>query len=206
MSGDSGRDRSRPERSADPYSRLYFRFSREFPAVYADDRLLAAWVRLLMVADASWPMSPPLPQLIARRILARLVEEGLVLVSGHTYSVRGLDAERGRRRNAARDAALVRWQSARNADAAAPAMPAHSGSNATRNADAMPNRTEERRDESLDISGVGAGRLRPSRARARGGGGEETWFDRPGKTVPEKVEATLGAMAGLRARPRRGEE
>lgn len=114
------------------YSRLYHRFAAEFPAIYADDAALAAWVRLLVLADASWPLRPPLPRSVRRRPLGALVGAGLVLIDGDAYTVLGLDAERTRRRNAARNAAAMRWQSA---------------GNATAYADAMPRREEKRLDE-----------------------------------------------------------
>jgi len=102
---------------SEAYSRLYHRFGREFPDVYADDRALAAWVRLLLVADASWPMRPPLPRSVRVKPLNCLVEAGLVILEGDAYTVRGLDAERTRRSDAGRVGAAKRWQSERNANA-----------------------------------------------------------------------------------------
>jgi hypothetical protein len=84
-----------------PYSRLYHRFRDEFPAIYANDAAFAAWGRLLMDADASWPTRPALPRSIKSSALSVLVDAGLVTVSGDRYTVRGLDAERSRRRAAA---------------------------------------------------------------------------------------------------------
>ena len=105
------------------YARLYHRFQLEFPAVYADDHLLAWWTRLLDVADASWPMHPPIPRAVPRRVLTRLVEEGLVLTADGAYTIRGLDALRNRLSNAGARGAAVRWQSERNAEGNAIAMP-----------------------------------------------------------------------------------
>lgn len=119
----------------DAYSRLYHRFSQEFPEVWSDDRALATWTRLLMLADASWPMHPPLPRSVKPRVLGVLSE--LVLVTGETYTIRGLDAERNRRRDAARTGAAKRWQSDGNANAYANAY-----------ATAMPRR--ERDEKSKD--------------------------------------------------------
>jgi hypothetical protein len=116
---------------SESYSRLYHRFSVEFPDIYSDDRSLATWVRLLLLADASWPMRPPLPRSVREQPLQSLVSVGLVeIVAGDTYRIRGLDAERERRRDTARASASKRW---------------HSDSNAT----AMPRRdeTSTRRDE-----------------------------------------------------------
>lgn len=108
---------------SEPYSRLYHRFAREFPAIYADDRCLATWVRLLLLADASWPMRPPLPRSVRAKPLAVLVTAGLVVLDGDTYAVLGLDAERTRRGDAARVGAAKRWHSDGNANASATAMP-----------------------------------------------------------------------------------
>lgn len=116
----------------DTYARLYHKFAYEFPAIYGNDRLLAAWVRLLMVADASWPMRPPIPRSVPVRAWNTLVDCGLVLPDGDTYTIRGLDAERTRRRDAGRTGAAKRWENERNADR-----------NANASAVAMPNRTEK---------------------------------------------------------------
>lgn len=101
----------------DAYSRLYHRFAKEFKAVYEDDRTFAAWARLLMLADASWPMRPPLPRSVRPAILRRLTEAGVLILDGDEYTVLGLDAERERRRDAGRIGAAKRWQSDGNANA-----------------------------------------------------------------------------------------
>ena len=98
------------------YSRLYHRFSVEFPDIYSDDRALATWIRLLLLADASWPMRPPLPRSVKERQLQHLASAGLVEVVGDDqYTIRGLDAERTRRRDAAAVGAAKRWHSGGNA-------------------------------------------------------------------------------------------
>lgn len=102
---------------SESYSRLYHRFKREFPDVYADDHALATWVRLLMLADASWPLVPPVPRSVRAKPLASLVAAGLVSVADDCYTVLGLDAERTRRSDAGRTGAAVRWQSDGNANA-----------------------------------------------------------------------------------------
>lgn len=105
------------------YARLYHRFRVEFPDVYGNDAQLAAWVRLLMLADASWPSRPFMPRSVKSRPLAALVGVGLVILDGDSYTVLGLDAERTRRRNAGRAGAAARWHSDGNANASAIAMP-----------------------------------------------------------------------------------
>lgn len=128
----------------DTYSRLYHRFAKEYPAIYADDRALAWWVRLLVLADAAWPIRPPLPRSIRKPVLAMLTtpvaggetRPAPVIVQGDSYTVLGLDAERIRRSNAGRKGAAVRWESERNATG-----------NANASGNAMPRRDETRRDE-----------------------------------------------------------
>jgi hypothetical protein len=79
----------------DPYSRYYWRFADEYPAVYADDHLFAAWGRLLMQADGVYPASAPIPRWIKQSVLKRLVEEGVVvLTAGDRYRIRGQVKER----------------------------------------------------------------------------------------------------------------
>ena len=119
---------ARPER---PYARVYFDdLQRDYPDIYADDAALAAWLRLLVVAEKMWPSVPEVPRSIRPRALYALVDAGLVeRVPPHCYRIKGLDAERTRRQDSARNAAGVRWQS---------------DSNATRNAEPMPS---TRRDE-----------------------------------------------------------
>lgn len=102
---------------SDPYSRLYHRLADEFPDIWGDDRALATWVRLLRIADASWPMKPPLPRSVRPAPLRTLVQAELVVVVGDCYTVRGLDAERSRRKDAAAHAAALRWHSNGTADA-----------------------------------------------------------------------------------------
>jgi hypothetical protein len=72
-------------------------------------------------------MHPPIPRIVSDDTLAVLVKAKLVLLDGDCYTVRGLDAERNRRSDAARNAAAMRW---------------HSGSNADGNAESMPRRDE----------------------------------------------------------------
>lgn len=131
---------------SEPYSRLYHRFAEEFHDVYADDQALSTWIRLLLLADASWPMRPPLPRSVRARVLRTLITAGLVIFDGDTYTIRGLDAERTRRRDAAVRAAGKRWQGTGNADSYADA---HAGAYADAHASAMPRRdeTSTRRDE-----------------------------------------------------------
>jgi hypothetical protein len=93
---------------SDPYSRVYWRFQDEFPDVYADDRALALWLRLLILADGSYPAAAALPRKVDDDVLAVLVSaELLTLIPGDRYRVRGLDAERERRAEHGRTGGLA---------------------------------------------------------------------------------------------------
>ena len=112
---------------------------RDYPHVWADDRLLATWLRLLSVAEKMWPTAPELPRSAKAGPLAELIRCGLVeRFDDATYSVRGLHVERTKRADQAKLAAVARWSTASNAD-----------SNAPSKADAMPRRdeTKTKRDD-----------------------------------------------------------
>jgi len=141
----------------DPYSRLYWRLSDEFPTIYDDDASLALWVRLLVAADQAWPAAPFLPAFADDAALAHLVAAELVSVNGTRYRIRGLDKERKRRRKSARKGANARWSESdaqADADALAHAIAdanayQDADANADANADAvaMPSRAKPSRDE-----------------------------------------------------------
>lgn len=97
-------------RATDPYSRVYWRAvdDPKFRDVWWDDRALATWLRLLVAADQAWPASAMLYHGIHRPSLARLVAVKLITVSGSGYRVKGLDAERERRKQQALDALSAR--------------------------------------------------------------------------------------------------
>ena len=84
-----------------PYSRVYWSIvdDPKFATIYDDDRHLATWLRLLLVADQAHPASAPIPHGVRKVSLTALVDAGLVdLGTGHRYRIRGLDAERARRK------------------------------------------------------------------------------------------------------------
>jgi hypothetical protein len=124
-------------RSDRHYVRVYHDdLLRDYPEIYADDGALSTWLRLLVIADKMWPTPPELPRSVKPRPLRVLAEYRLVeLVPPHGFRIRGHDAERSRRADAARNAAALRWQDRGNAD-----------SNAEGHADVMPS-TRPRRDE-----------------------------------------------------------
>src|SRR3990167_5297718 len=96
----------------DPYVRVYYRIidDPKFEGVYDDDACLATWLRLLLVADGTYPAPAPIPYGIRRKPLDLLVARGIVdLVSGSRFRIHGLTSEREGRSDRARDAALQRW-------------------------------------------------------------------------------------------------
>jgi hypothetical protein len=61
----------------------------------ADDALLGAWVRLLIVADAVYPAAPPVPRAISDSALATLTEAGRIQrLPGDFYRVPAVNEER----------------------------------------------------------------------------------------------------------------
>lgn len=90
------------ERAA--YSRVYWSIvdDPKFVTIYDSDAHLAAWLRLLLIADQAHPASAHLPSNVRRLSVAALAGVELIdLLPGHRYRVHGLDAERLRRRDAA---------------------------------------------------------------------------------------------------------
>jgi hypothetical protein len=86
---------------------------RDYPQIWRDDKALSTWLRLLSLADKMWPTSPELPRTAGASSLAVLAESGLVeLLPDHCYRIRGHDAERTARSNAASNAAASRWGNA----------------------------------------------------------------------------------------------
>lgn len=126
-----------------PYVRVYYEVIDDprFAEVYDDDRLLATWLRLLLVADALYPAAAPIPQGTHMASVRKLFDAGILEpLSGHRYYVHGLAAERERRSDQARAAAAARYAAVRPQCAStAPAVHRQRGSTARRD--------ETRRDE-----------------------------------------------------------
>ena len=96
----------------DPYVRVYYRIidDPKFAGVYDNDAALAAWLRLLLAADAMYPAPATLPHGIRRAALAKLTDAGLIdLLPGSRFRLHGLHNERERRTDQARRAARKRW-------------------------------------------------------------------------------------------------
>lgn len=94
------------------YVRVYYQIIDDgrFERVYCDDAALAAWLRMLLDADALWPASAHLPRL-TKRVLRILTESGLIEITGTRFRVHGLDAERKRRSDAGRAGGLASGRS-----------------------------------------------------------------------------------------------
>ena len=100
------------------YARVYHGIVDDprFDRVYDNDAALAQWLRMLLIADALYPTSAPMPR--RNSAVTLLIESGLVEERpGNRYVIHGLEAERERRSASARIGAAVRWDSERNANA-----------------------------------------------------------------------------------------
>ena len=87
-----------------PYSRVYWTIidDERFANVYKSDAALATWLRLLLIADQSWPASAHIPARSSRRAVRLLSAAGLIeTIPGQLFRIHGLDAERERRSAAA---------------------------------------------------------------------------------------------------------
>lgn len=96
----------------DPYVRVYYRVidDPKFADVFDDDARLACWLRLLLIADGTYPAPAPIPHGVKRAAFAHLVKVGVIdLEPGNRYRIHGMDAERGARSRRAADAARERW-------------------------------------------------------------------------------------------------
>ena len=94
-----------------PYARVYQSIVDDpmFEKVYGNDHALAQWLRMLLIADAMYPTSAPMPP--RNPTVRLLIACGLVVEKpGNRYSMRGLTAERERRSEIGRNAAAVRYQ------------------------------------------------------------------------------------------------
>jgi hypothetical protein len=96
-----------------PYSRVYWQIvdDPKFVTVYDDDHALALWLRLLLAADQAHPASATLPTGSRKSTVALLVDARLITVTGSRFRIVGLDAERGKRTDTARNASASRWHS-----------------------------------------------------------------------------------------------
>ena len=136
-----------------PYSRVYWGIvdDPKFDSIFDDDHHLAAWLRLLLAADQAHPASASIPVGVRRSSVDALEAARLIRVTGRRFRLVGLDAEREKRSESARNAAALRW---------------HSDRSTPSNASGMPRRDETRLDKTKAIQGVQPLEVaRPDRSR-----------------------------------------
>lgn len=115
-----------------PFVRVYYSIvdDPKFDGIYDDDHHLAAWLRLLLTHDGTFPAPAPVPASARRASFDALVKAGIVdPVHGGRYRIHGLDAERARQSARGKAGADARW--------GANAMRSHSEGNASASSHAM---------------------------------------------------------------------
>ena len=88
-----------------PYSRVYWSVLQDpkFAGIRNDMRHFGSWTLLLLVADMAWPVPAFVPPTVPKASLTKLVEAGLIDLTGDgMFRVHGLDGERDRRKAAAK--------------------------------------------------------------------------------------------------------
>ena len=91
------------------YARLYHEVITDPRFTAMPDATLGRYARMLLLADLMWPVPPELTR--SNPSTRYLIGAGLVVPveGGRRYTIRGLDAMRERRAEAARRANRVRW-------------------------------------------------------------------------------------------------
>lgn len=99
------------------FARFYYDdFQRDYPDVYANDAAFSSWMRLLVIAERAWPAPAELPRSISQEAIDALEYFGLIVLGKRdTFSVKGHNEERTRRR-----AIAVAAASAKGAPSAVP--------------------------------------------------------------------------------------
>lgn len=97
-----------------PFARVYYvDLQRDYPGIYRDNEALSTYVRMLSLADATWPVTPDVPRSEKAIHVKKLVDASLVtLIPPYGFAIKGFDAERNARSNAASNAARTRWGNA----------------------------------------------------------------------------------------------
>ena len=172
------------------FSKVYFRLVDEFPAVYYEDRLVAAWLRLLVAADRQYPDHPEIPRHVDDETLGALVTYGLVILmdDGQHYRMRGQDAERERRRERARAAGLAsgkarrRAKRERNTNASSTPVQPEFNSSGTRRSLNLENRVESKSSTTATdvlLDGISTSAGAPRARRTTNGAASSTNVDAP---------------------------
>lgn len=111
----------------DPYSCLYWRVKADerFDHVFGCDPCWAAYTRLLMDAEASYPAPASIPSHLRPHAKAHLLDAGIIELRPHDcFIVHGLQKEREKRSEAGRESAIKGWEKRRNGPPMAPHRPA----------------------------------------------------------------------------------
>ena len=111
------------------YVKVNHSLKDDHPDIFYSDALFATYVRLRILADSSWPASADIPVQAKKASINTLADRGLIVLTGYTFRVPDIDAERSARSDAASIAARNRWG---NADGNAPTMPTKAEADQTR--------------------------------------------------------------------------
>lgn len=136
-----------------PFARHYYvDLERDYPAVWWDDHQYATFGRLLAVAESMWPAVPEIPRSARGTVVQKLVDSGLVIaVPPFSYRIKGMDAERTARSNAASNAARIRH-------GIAPTMPSQPASQANQRARSAPKNGSATMEEAFAKLGMPVGK------------------------------------------------
>jgi hypothetical protein len=138
------------------YVRVYHTIvdDERFADVFHSPVRLGTWLQLLLLADALYPASAPLPPYANRQAVKALVDCGLIELADHgQYRVHGLASERAKRSQTGRNGAAMRWHSDGTAESMHPraepnrAEPGQSQSDFRRRVEATTRRIAELRTE-----------------------------------------------------------
>ena len=129
----------------DPYSRLYWRLSDEYPEVWDDPKVLGTYVQLLTAAEGAWPSHPHMLAYVEDDAVNTLTDCGLLVIKGKRFTIKGLDKERKKRSSHARKAASARYGQSSEQEASTALSNLVSTARST--AQTMPRLDETRRDE-----------------------------------------------------------
>jgi hypothetical protein len=96
-----------------PFARIYYAdLQRDYPDIWFDHGALGAWVRLLAIADQSWPVPGELPSSVRKADVKRLADASLIVLEGHgRYRIKGYEKERVARQEHASAAAQGKYGS-----------------------------------------------------------------------------------------------
>lgn len=111
----------------DPYSCLYWRVKADprFEHAFGCDACWAAYTRLLMDAEASYPAPASIPSHLKPHARTHLLDAGIIELRPHDcFIVHGLQKEREKRAEQGRENALKGWEKRRGGTPMPPQRPA----------------------------------------------------------------------------------